>query len=107
MRLDIHFHNEDDRVLQLLEKLMLNTAPLLAAVEAAHTELQSWKALVAANTAAQTQLSADLKAAIAANDPIALAQVQTDLDNATAALSADNAEASGIITANTPAAPGA
>ena len=43
-----------------------------------------------------------LAAAIAANDPVAMAQVQADLDAAATTLSADNAEAAAAIVANTP-----
>ena len=85
-------------------KMALDTSKLLAAVAEENTELKSWEALSAAQTEALKSLAASLAAAIAANDPVALAQVQTDIDKAATDLSADNAEAADAIAKNTPAA---
>jgi hypothetical protein len=107
MRIDLHIYDEthaDDRILERLEKIMIDTAAILAAVAAERTELKSWEALSAAQSAALTKLAADLAAAIAASDPAAIAQVQADLDKAATDLNADNAEAAAAITASTPAA---
>ena len=106
MRFDIHHHvhhEDDSRVLQLLEKIMINTVAILKAVADERTELKSWEALAAAQATAMTKLAADLATAIANSDPVAIAQVQADLDKAATDLSADNAEAQTAIAANTPA----
>lgn len=111
MRIDVFFHetHEIEQQLALILKgqtdMAIDTSKILAAVAAERTELKSWETLAAQLTAAITKLAADLAAAIAANDPAAIAQVQADLDKAATDLSADNAEAAAAITANTPAAP--
>lgn len=89
--------------LQNEAKLMIDTSKLLAAVADEKTESASLRALVAANSATMKDLSDKLAAAIAANDPAAMAQVQVDLDQAAADLSADNQAAKDAIAANTPA----
>ncbi len=82
--------------------IMIDTKSLLAAVAEETTELKSWEALASTLTGViKTQADA-LAAAIAANDPVAMAQVQADLDAAATTLSADNAEAAAAIVANTP-----
>ena len=91
-------------ILSNLEKIMIDTTALLAAVAEENTELKSWEALVAAHVEVEKKLSEDLAAAIAAMDPVALAKVQQDLDTAAANLNADNAEAAAAIAANTPSA---
>ena len=88
-----------------LDKIMIDTSKILAAVAQENTELKSWEALVDGLTATMKDLSTQLAAAIVANDPAALAQVQADLDKAAADLSADNQEATAAITANTPTTP--
>lgn len=87
-----------------VEKIMIDTSKALAAVALERTESASLRALVAQQTAAVKDLSAQLTAAIAANDPVALAQVQTDLDKIAADLSTDNTATQAAIDANTPAA---
>jgi hypothetical protein len=115
----------------LLEKIMLNTANLLAAVAAANTTTDSLIALVQANTAAQQAISAQLTAANASiaslqaqiaaggGDPAQLAALQaqvadlsgqlttaqTDLDKATADLSAESAKAQTALNAGSPPVP--
>lgn len=98
-------HEDNQRILKLLEKIMINTTSILKAVADERTELKSWEALSAAQTTAMTKLAADLATAIANSDPVATAQVQADLEKAATDLSADNAEAQLAIAANTPAAP--
>jgi hypothetical protein len=110
MRLDIYLHgsstHEDgSRVLQLLENIMINTTAILKAVADERTELKSWEALSAAQATTMAKLASDLAAAIAQNDPVAIAKVQADLDQAATDLSADNAEAAAAIAANTLASP--
>jgi hypothetical protein len=104
MRFDIHhhIHHEDDsRVLQFLENIMINTTAILKAVADERTVLKSWEAKDAEWTKLTTKLASDLASAIANSDPVAIAQVQADLDKASTDLSDDNAEANAAITANT------
>lgn len=92
------------RLSRKVHHMAIDTKGILKAVADERTELKSWETLATQLTAAITKLAADLAAAIAANDPAAIAQVQADLDKAAADLSADNAEAAAAIAANTPAA---
>lgn len=80
---------------------MIDTARILASVAAERTESASLRALVAANTATMRDLAVRLQAAIDANDPTAMAQVQADLDQAATDLDADNQAAADAITQNT------
>lgn len=119
IRIDVYHHLEPgdarswfkafDRQLGIItrnqELTMIDTSKLLAAVADEKTESASLRALVAANSATMKDLSDKLAAAIAANDPAAVAQVQADLDQAAADLSADNQAAKDAIAANTPPAP--
>jgi peptide deformylase len=91
-----------DLVLTNQEKIMIDTSAVLAAVAQERTELASWKTLVEGMSATMKDLAAQLAAAIAANDPVALAAVQADLDKAASDLNADNADAAAAIAANTP-----
>ena len=84
------------------ERLMIDTSKLLAAVAEEKTETASLRALADALTTAMKDLSAQLAAAIAANDPVAIAQVQKDLDQATAELSTDSQATKDAVAANTP-----
>jgi ABC-type transporter Mla subunit MlaD len=90
------------------EKIMIDTSKILAAVAAEKTKVDSLIALANGQTATMKNLSTQLAAAIAANDPAALAQVQADLDQAAADLSAETEAVSAAVDANTPpAAPAA
>lgn len=80
---------------------MIDTTRILAEVARARTELASYKVLSDAQTQVISDQAAALKAAIAANDPAAIAQVQADLDKAAVDLSADNDAAAQAIAANT------
>lgn len=88
-------------VLANQEKIMIDTSRILASVAAERTESASLRALVAANTATMRDLAVRLQAAIDANDPTAMAQVQADLDQAATDLDADNQAAADAITQNT------
>jgi len=88
-----------------LESIMIDTSKILAAVAAEKTKVDSLIALANGQTVTMKDLSVQLAAAIAANDPAALAQVQTDLDNAATALSTETAAVTAAIDANTPPAP--
>lgn len=87
-------------------QMAIDTAGILAAVAKEVTENASLRVLVAAQSAAVAQAAADLKAALAANDPAALAAVQADLDKAAADLSANDADTAAALAANTTPAPG-
>lgn len=91
-------------VLKNQEKIMIDTKAILAAVAEERTENASLRALVVAQNKVISDTASQLKDALAANDPAALAQVQTDLDQAAADLSTDNAATKDAIAANTPPA---
>lgn len=93
-----------DFVIENLRSIMIDTSKILAEVARERTELASWKTMNAAKDKVIADQAAALAAAIAANDPAAIAKVQADLDQAANDLSADNAEAEAAIAANTPAA---
>jgi hypothetical protein len=78
-------------VLDRLEHIMATLADIGAAVAAEQTVEQGVIVLL-------QNLSADLKAAIASNDPVAMQAIVTTIDANSAALAA-------AVTANTPAAP--
>ena len=86
-----------------VERLMIDTSKVLAAVEAEKTQVASLIALANGQTAAMKDLAAKLADAIAANDPAAMAQVQADLDKAADELGTETAAVSAAIAANTPA----
>jgi ABC-type transporter Mla subunit MlaD len=89
MRLDVHFHNEDGRVLQLLEKIMGNLDALTAQVTANTTVIGSALTLINGFAA---QLAA------AGTDPAKLADLANQLKTQDDALAA-------AVAANTIAAP--
>lgn len=96
-------------ILARTETTMIDTSKLLEAVAEERTEGASLRALVAANTAAMTDISAKLKAATdalaaAGADTAQLAQVQADIDQATTDLAADSAASKDAVAANTPPA---
>lgn len=116
MRLELHhFHHPDENTAERLrrieyglgeananlESIMIDTSKILAAVADEKTKVDSLIALANGQTATMKDLSAQLAAAIAANDPAALAQVQADLDKAAADLGTETAAVSAAITANT------
>lgn len=80
---------------------MTDTSKILAATAAATTREDSLIALVLGLGSKQRDLSAQLAAAIAANDPAAIAQVQKDLDDSAASLDARSGPAAAAIAANT------
>lgn len=82
---------------------MVDTSKILAAVAASKTKVDSLITLVNGQSDTMKELSAQLKAAIAANDPAAMAQVQADLDKASADLDTESASVQTAIDANTPA----
>lgn len=88
-------------VIVRLGKQMTDTSKILAATAAATTREDSLIALVLGLGSKQRDLSAQLAAAIAANDPAAIAQVQKDLDDSAASLDARSGPAAAAIAANT------
>lgn len=83
------------------ERHMVDTSKILAAVDAAKTKIDSLIALSNGQSQKMKDLSTQLAAAIAANDPVALAQVQADLDKASTELSTENDAVDAAIAANT------
>jgi len=89
-------------ITQNMEFIMIDTSKILAAVAAEKTKVDSLIALANGQTVTMKDLSAQLAAAIASNDPAALAQVQKDLDQAATDLGTETAAVSAAIDANTP-----
>ena len=120
MRVDIFHHfSPDSEVLARLdlildklepitentENIMIDTSRIIAAVAAEKTKVDSLITLANGQSATMKDLSAQLAAAIAANDPAALAQVQADLDKASSDLDTETAAVTAAIDANTPPGP--
>jgi hypothetical protein len=91
------------RILRNQERIMIDTARILAEVAKQRSEVASLLALVNAQNATIKDQAAALAAAIAANDPVAIAKVQADLDQAATDLAADNADVETALAANVPA----
>lgn len=118
MRIEIHLDPETMSLLREInrrlaisneneESIMIDTTRILASVAKERTENASLRALIDAQNKILADNAAALKAAIAANDPAALAKVQADLDQAATDLDTDNDATDAAIKANTPAAPAA
>lgn len=119
MQIHVHHHSDEStaehfrriesmlgNIIDKQEMNMIDTSKILAAVAAEKTKVDSLIALANGQTATMKDLSAQLAAAIASNDPAALAQVQADLDQAAADLSAETEAVSTAVDANTaPVAP--
>lgn len=111
-----HFHHLDRPMAEALNKVtlqlasiakmvstnMIDTSKLLAAVAREKTDNDSLRALVVANTTAMATLSKQLADAIAANDPVAMQQVQTDLDKASSDLALDSDKTEAALAASVP-----
>jgi len=98
IRIDLYVHGlthegTEALILKRLEALMIDTQSILKAVGEERTVLAGWKRLLSELVKTVSDLSQKLADAIAANDPVAMAQVQADLDKAATDLSGDNAEA--------------
>lgn len=89
-----------DLIHRRTESIMIDTSRILAEVARERTELASWKALSAAKDKVIADQATALAAAIAANDPAAIAKVQADLDQAANDLKNDNDEAEAAVAAN-------
>lgn len=90
-------------IIRKQDDIMIDTSRILAEVARERTELASWKALSAAKDKVISDQAAALAVAIAANDPVAMAKVQADLDQAAIDLKNDNDDAEAAIAANVPA----
>lgn len=82
-----------------MSEMAIDTSRILAEVARERTELASWKAMSAAKDKLIADQADALRKAMEANDPVAMAQVQADLDKAAADLASDNAEADAAIKA--------
>ena len=94
-----------DQILQLVRQMAINVAALQAAVAAETTVDQSVLTLIQGLVASQQSLSAQLAAAIAANDPAALAAVQSAIDASVATMQTNAASLSAAVAANTAPTP--
>lgn len=81
---------------------MIDTSKLLESARKQSTENASLRALIASVKDQLTTTKAELAAAIAANDPAAIAAAQKDIDDTVALLDADDAETEAALNANVP-----
>lgn len=119
MRIDLHLFIEPGSVLAKLDELfnkqdianakleniMIDTTKIRASVAQEVTENASLRTLLRGAIDTMADLSKQLAAAIAANDPAALAQVQADLDTAASELDADDEDTAAAIAAATTTTP--
>lgn len=122
MRVDIYHHHSIEARCEVLRRLdsladqmnlmrqnqemtMLDTQRLLAAATRATTDSASLRALLKDVQASLVKSNADLAAALAANDPTAIATAQADIDKAVALLDPDSAETEAALAANVQPAP--
>jgi len=118
MRVDIFHHHSiearcevmrrldilSDQIDLMKESIMLDTSKLLAAATRATTDSASLRALLKDVQASLVKSNADLAAALAANDPTAIAAAQADIDKAVGLLDPDSAQTEAALSANvTPA----
>lgn len=88
-------------------QVMLNVTALTAQVKKNTDVEASALVLIQGFAASQAQLSAQLAAAIAANDPVALAAAQKVVDDSVTALTKSDDELAAAVAANTAAPPAA
>jgi len=105
-RLDA-WRDETGLTLDRTELIMINTSKLLESARKESTENASLRALMTSVRGELATRTAELAAAIAANDPAAIAAAQKDIDDAAALLDADDAETEAALAANVPPAPSA
>jgi len=94
-----------ERVSQVLsnqETNMIDTSKLLESARKQSTENASLRALIASVKDQLTTTKTELAAAIAANDPIATAAAQKDIDDTVALLDADDSETAAALADNVP-----
>ena len=85
-------------------QIMINVAALTASVAKNTTVEQSALALIQGFKDSQAALAKQLADAIATNDPVALAAVQTAIDSSVTALDSSDSDLADAVAANTPAA---
>lgn len=118
MRIDVNVrHSWDDEVpswaidlqdranlsQETLDKLMIDTRKILEAARKESTENASLRALVASLREQLGTTKGELAAALAANDPAAIAAAQKDIDDTVAMLDADDADTAAALAENVPA----
>jgi len=84
---------------------MIDTTKILAAATRATTDSAALRALVKDVKTSLDKSIADLAAAIAASDPVAMAKAQADIDSATALLDTDSTETEAALSANVTPSP--
>ena len=97
--------NNAAKAINILEKLMIDTTSLTAAVARIKTVDESILALVKRMSDSLKDLAKQLADAIANNDPAEIARVQKDIADSADALNADADNLAAAVTANTPAEP--
>lgn len=100
-RLDVAMRKLD-LIVQRTDSIMIDTKKILEAATRSTTDNASLRALMRDTKTSLEKSIADLAAAIAANDPVAMAAAQKDIDDATALLDTDNAETKAALNANIP-----
>jgi hypothetical protein len=93
-----------DLLIRGVNMLTINTADLVASTAKNTTVIGSALNVINGFSAQLGAISAQLAAALAANDPVALAAVQTTIDQSKAAIDASDTDLAAAIAANTPAA---
>jgi hypothetical protein len=94
-----------DQIDLVKENIMIDTTKILAAATRATTDSAALRALVKDVKTSLDKSIADLAAAIAASDPVAMAKAQADIDSATALLDTDSTETEAALSANVTPAP--
>jgi hypothetical protein len=94
----------ESQILSNTETIMLDTSKLLESARKQSTENASLRALIASVKDQLATTKAELAAAIAANDPVATAAAQKDLDDMATLLDADDADTAAALAENVPPA---
>lgn len=84
---------------------MLDTSKLLESARKESTENASLRALIVSVKAELVAKIAELAAAIAANDPVATAAAQKDINDTVTLLDADDADTAAALAENVPPTP--
>lgn len=96
----VELSDRADLALDKLDKLMIDTSKLLESARKQSTENASLRALLASVKEQLTTKTAELAAAIAANDPAAMEAAQKDIDDTVALLDADDADTAAALAEN-------
>jgi hypothetical protein len=114
-----HYYHPDERtaehnrwvagmlstILANQENDMIDTTKILAATTRATTDSAALRALVKDVKTSLDKSIADLAAAIANSDPVAMAKAQADIDQAAGLLDTDSTETEAALAANVPPTP--